>query len=271
MWGRYASRRGEARYPSLWDGRVAAWCPSVTGPTGVRLYDLQSQRYQGTLTNMDAPTDWVRSTGQYALDFDGVNDRVTLPSAVKVTTGVAFSVSLWGNTTNLTTVQYPHAITLQSTVGTTPFEIAISAQTAYLGVIWGSSANWGNFRNGIAWASNVWNHVAIVYNGGTATVSSSWKSYVNGVEISVAASGPFAALTNSSVIGGVAGGGSSNHWLGLIDDVAAYNRTLTAGEIRTLSRRRGIAYEARRQDYGSSGFQAAWARQRAQLIGGGLR
>ena len=270
MWGRYASRRGEARYTSLWDGRVAAWCPSVTGPTGTRLYDLQFGRYQGTLTNMSPADDWVRSSGQYALDFDGSNDRVDLSSAVTVTTGAPFSVSLWGNTTNLTTVQYPHFMTIRSTVGTTPFGIVVSAQTAYLGVNWGSANNWSTFRTGVSWSSNVWNHVAIVYNGGAATVSSSWKSYVNGVEISVVASGAFTAITNSSVIGGVAGGGTSNYWLGLIDDVAIYSRALRAGEIRTLSRRRGIAYEARRQDFGEAAFKAYWARQRTQLIGGGI-
>jgi hypothetical protein len=72
-------------------------------------------------------------------------------------------------------------------------------------------------------------------------------------------------------IAAVAGSPETQYFNGQIDDVAIYNRALTAGEIRTLSRRRGIAYEVRRQDFGSSGFQAAWARQRTQLIGGGLR
>jgi len=55
------------------------------------------------------------------------------------------------------------------------------------------------------------------------------------------------------------------------DDVAVYNRGLTAGEIRLLATRRGIAYEARRDIvFGSSGFSAYWARRNSQIIGGGV-
>jgi len=53
--------------------------------------------------------------------------------------------------------------------------------------------------------------------------------------------------------------------------VAVYNRGLTAGEIRLLATRRGIAYEARRDIvFGSSGFSAYWARRNSQIIGGGV-
>lgn len=67
----------ESAYPQLWEGVVGAWCPSL-GPTGSRLHDMSRFSNWGTLTNMDAATDWVVDGGQYALDLDGVNDCVVI-------------------------------------------------------------------------------------------------------------------------------------------------------------------------------------------------
>jgi hypothetical protein len=286
MWGRYASRRGEARYPSLWDGRVAAWCPSVTGPTGVRLYDLQSQRYQGTLTNMDAPTDWVRSSGRYCLDFDGTNDEVNCGTGASLANfattagnpGVTFSFWIRPNSTSvsgtimarndgnsvqagwwLTQVNATISITLERTVGNARFSSTSLGLTA-----------------------STWSHVAVTLRPGMAgqTSSGDVAIWFNGVAASVqqntSGSGTQALdsdLAETFYIAryGKTSSGGNGFFAGQLDDISIYRRVLTAGEIRTLSRRRGIAYEARRnQDYGSSGFQAAWARQRTQLIGGGV-
>ncbi len=71
LFGRFASRRSEARYPTLWDGLIGAWCPSVQNPSGITLLDLSGYGRNGTLTNMDAPTDWVYSAGRRCLDLMG--------------------------------------------------------------------------------------------------------------------------------------------------------------------------------------------------------
>ena len=69
----------ESTVPQLWKGVVGAWCPSL-GPTGSRLHDFSRFNNWGTLTNMDPLTDWVVDGGQYALDFDAVNDYVVAGS-----------------------------------------------------------------------------------------------------------------------------------------------------------------------------------------------
>jgi hypothetical protein len=53
----FAPRDGQAIWPELWRGCVGAWNPGL-GPTGLRLYDWSPYRNHGTLTNMDAGTDW---------------------------------------------------------------------------------------------------------------------------------------------------------------------------------------------------------------------
>ena len=257
MWGRYASRRGEARYPTLWDGRVAAWCPSVTGPTGTRLYDLQSQRYQGTLTNMDPPTDWVRSSGQYALDFDGSNDHVLTGDTVLPSGNSARSVSAWFRTNAKKSFsvifRYGTAATSQM------FWMGLDNAGQVVVTQFGSAL----FASGDR-ADNRCHNLTVTQ------IANAYVAYIDGIAIGSN------IMTTNTVLTGTASIGNSydqigNEFAGQIDDVSVYNRALKSGEIRTLSRRRGIAYEARRQDFGGSGFQAAWARQRTQLIGGGLR
>jgi len=262
MWGKFASRRGEARYPGLWDGRVAAWCPSVTGPTGARLYDLQFGRYQGTLTNMDTSTDWVRSSGQYALDFDGSNDYVDCGNnaAINPTSGIA--ASAWVFPASSSSVQVWVIARDDATLGRAfAFGPRFNSDSKLWLQINGASTLIGNS----AVAKNTWSHVAF-----SGRPSSGYVIYLNGIADGTASWTAPASTTGSTTIGSRTYAGSNGYFTGRIDDAAIYNRALTAGEIRTLSRRRGIAYEARRQDFGEAGFKAAWARQRTQLIGGGL-
>jgi hypothetical protein len=223
---------------------------------------------------MDAATDWVIDGGQYALDFDGSNDRVDIGSAAAVTTDIPFSVSLWLRSTNLTTQLYPHALCLKSNTGTTPFEIAVSAQTGYTGVIFGSASTWGQFRNNVTWTSAVWNHVVLTYSGGTSTLTASFRSWVNGVEATTATAASYSALTNSGAIGGVAGGGSANVWFGQIAEVVVFSRQLTPNEpSRLYQLGRGGMLERRRRRRLYS-VQADVVKSylfvgRGQLIGGG--
>ena len=71
----YARNASESENPKLWDGLVGAWMPSL-GVTGETLRDVSGNGNHGTLTNMDAATDWVATSKGLALDFDGTNDYV---------------------------------------------------------------------------------------------------------------------------------------------------------------------------------------------------
>jgi hypothetical protein len=77
---------------NLWQGVVGYWSASA-GPSGYRLLDRSGRGNHGTLTNMDAATDWVVDGGRYALDFDGSNDRLDLASSV--TFSGDFTLNIW--------------------------------------------------------------------------------------------------------------------------------------------------------------------------------
>lgn len=61
----------------VWLGSIAALCPSqdTTGDGTTTLTDFTGVS-SGTLTNMDASTDWVTDSGKRCLDLDGANDYV---------------------------------------------------------------------------------------------------------------------------------------------------------------------------------------------------
>ena len=78
IFGEHAKCQAEAEYPELWRGLVGAWSPCLSPRGGTVLRDLSGRGNHGTLTNMDATTDWVTSGGKTALDFDGSNDYVSI-------------------------------------------------------------------------------------------------------------------------------------------------------------------------------------------------
>jgi hypothetical protein len=75
----YAKSADESASPHLWNGLVGAWMPSL-GVTGDTLRDVSGNRNHGTLTGMDAATDWVATSKGLALDFDGTDDHVVIPT-----------------------------------------------------------------------------------------------------------------------------------------------------------------------------------------------
>ena len=279
LWGRYASRAGEARYPQLWQGRVFGVCPSVQGPAGLNAYDLSGRGRHTTLSGMDAPTDWVRSTGQFALDMDGVNDQIVIPSPAGIPAN-AMSFATWLRTTQdsafmLFSVTAPATgkfgtIWLGNAVTGTLSNEIVTVETSM-----GASTIRGYTNASRTFFDGSWRHVAVVFNG-TATVI-----YVDGIRRTTTLGGGQTdngklwdtTLTATKCrIGSVDYGSGDSFFARMVwDDAAIWQRPLTDGEARLLATRRGIAYEARRDVLGgSSGFQAYWARRQNQIIGGGV-
>ena len=79
----YARNASESENPKLWDGLVGAWMPSL-GVTGETLRDVSGNGNHGTLTNMDAASDWVATSKGLALDFDGSGDDILIDAGDKL-------------------------------------------------------------------------------------------------------------------------------------------------------------------------------------------
>ena len=205
---------------------VAAWVPSrdTAGNGTTTLTDFIGSR-NGTLTNMDAATDWVADTGSggvRAIDFDGVNDFVTAspvwsPPAsaswsfwLKMTeTPANFKIVLWGSTR--------------------PGD----AWNFGWGFYWTSSTALKFFRGSyvtagvsatIATPSN-WNHVVITSSNTVLT------SYLNGSQVST---GTVGAINSSpSLIFGEGNSATYNSAVRL-DDIRFFESELNSSDVSDL-------------------------------------
>ena len=233
--GFYSPRRGGTpKYPSLWDGCVGAWAPSL-GATGSRLFDHSAYGNHGTLTNMDAASDWVVSGGKWALDFDGTNDYVTTDA------GRALKSTGSGDATFAAFVRFKDTaradfLIWKASSGTPDISLyssGVSQLSLYV------DASEINVSTTISTES--FYHIAATKQG------DSWALYVNGLlggTMTKALS--FSGHTDVIWFG-------SNHTAfsplaaynlnGNLDDIRIYDRALSQPEIRLLARRRAIAFE----------------------------
>lgn len=263
LFGKYASRASEAKYPSLWRGKVFGFCPSVTGPTGLRAYDLSGRNNHGTLTNMDAGTDWVTSQGRYALDFDGSNDFIAIPYLVSF----PFTLSCWVQSRTVAADQYVFSLASSSSNGPNFALVLAGGQTG--DPIWAvHEPNTGTAparsSSAGAYVVNEWYHLAGVF------LSSSFRQlYVNGIAQAANTSLIGATTVDRMSIGNLNRLSPAAHLNGLASDASVYDRALSPNEIRLLATRPGIAYELAPRRW-SVAMSYRRRTQYAQLVGGGI-
>jgi len=250
------------KYPNLWHGCIGAWCPSQDNSRSTRLTDFSGYGNHGTLTNMDAASDWVVSGGRGALDFDGTNGYV---QANKIAIITAFSVSFWINPASV-------AISNRMIIGEWSATNAnrswiISTENSFgsrivFGTDSGSQNNLSRTTNNVL-SVGTWQNYVAVFPG-----SYSLTLHLNGVSLPLTdvIKGSFAYNTTSTdpLTIGRQFGGASTEFQGQLDDIRIYNRSLTPSEIQLLARRRGIAYETTRwRAYATQGAAPAIPNRRS--------
>lgn len=236
----------EYLYPSLQKGLVGAWCPSVQRARGVSaIVDQSPSNKSATLSGMDPATDWIPSEGKYALSFNGTISRALIDDKILLPNANAASMCCWVKPGTFSASCRPisqggNNLTIQRLSATT--WRAVCAATGS-GQVLSSTVS---FTNG------VWQHWALVW------LNSVVYMYVDGVLLRQQTLGGGSATLGTApetaCIGDSSAGGQKIN--ALIDDVSIYGRSLLPSEVKTLSLRRGIAYETRR-------------RTRAYVAGGG--
>jgi len=270
----------ELRYPGLWRGCVGAWNPGL-GPSGLTLRDWSGRGNHGTLTNMDAGTDWVSSQGRYALDFDGSNDCVVLPSTV-LTSGSPFSLTWWEYVTvDSGAFSGRFSFNMRGTANRFVV-IRPKDQLAYGSLSWGPapgdpSASESN-ASSTTQALNKWRFFAITgSNPNGSFVTGGYRLYEGGIaeavtQKTVKQGSTFTTIpAATSQIGDYGASAGTN---ALLTDMRIYDRILPPAEVSLCGFRRGIAYELAPRRRASvavagGGFKAAWIPRRSLVIGGG--
>jgi hypothetical protein len=264
----FAPRDAQPLYPELWRGCIGAWAPCL-GPTGVTLRDCSQYAFHGTLTNMDAGSDFVPDNGRYALEFDGTNDHVVTAASSPVSNAPVFQASWW--------MWFPTAGAWGT--GLRNAFMANNANIAFRGAVFtftNTTVNMNWQQTGLSSATgrditaNVkvgWNHFA----GGAANGVYTW--YVNGALVaSQSYSGTLTLPTARPLeIGGDVTNaryfGGANSRPNKLNDLRFYNRQLSPNEVQLLASRLGISYEMAFRRRAS--FVAGFNRRRRLLVGAG--
>lgn len=192
---------------------VAAWIPSLdtAGNGTTTLTDLVGSAH-GTLTNMDAATDWVADTnagGVRALDFDGSNDVV---NATIASLANPFSISCWNSIDG-----FPNSFPMWFGGGNLILGVAMTLNGGAAFYAGGQyfSARYFN-------VSNVWQHIVYTSDG------TNIRLYLNGSLQDTK------AFTAGSITAVTIGKANVYPFRGRLDDIRLFGAVLDTTDIAYL-------------------------------------
>lgn len=215
----YARSAAESANPGLWKGLVGCWMPSL-GPTGSTLRDVSGWGNHGTLTNMDASTDWVVGEKGGALDYDG-SDHVAVPYHTLLD-GDEITISVWVKFNTLApSVQYAGIVSRDDT--NDAYNIVFTDSTNTLAFAIRKSA-WSEIYTS-AVITRKWYHLVLTHTGDTMS------GYVDG-QFFDSDTNATAILRKSSII--KFGQYGSDGMDCSIATISTHSRALTPNEIQQL-------------------------------------
>jgi hypothetical protein len=262
LFGKYASRKSEAKHPDAWNGLILSACPSITGPTGTKLYDLSGRHQVGTFGASFAPaTDWARSAGQYHISM-GSSKLCNFGSAVPTITGGKISVGCWFRFS--TTLTNAPLIARWGSAFAYTLLVPVGSNNKMSFFINTSSGINGATTTG-TYADGLWHHACGCFDGAqVGIVIDGGRSEA----VFVAHTGSMVAAAAENVVLGNYSNSTGNFFTGDMDDV----RISSELPVGINARARGIGFSAKRAiSFGQAiTFRAAWVRNRSQVIGGGL-
>lgn len=223
--------------PALNLGLVGYW--SMDEGVGGLAYDKSGNGNVGTLTNMDPATDWMDGKVGKALDFDNVDDMVSVSSSVPLNNLPAITVSAWSKSNSYGEGGQGFFIDKSNSEasGWTFQKLATNSVVKFV------VAYDGGIDLQVRTASNTfpasdfgnWIHWTVTWDG--TPNYSGVHIYKNGVEVSYGTRTDGVGNREvdnaySTVIGNFRTG--SRTFDGVIDEARVYNRALSATEVRRL-------------------------------------
>jgi len=191
--------------------------------SGTTASDSSNKGNDGTLTNMDASTDWVSGKIDGALDFDGSNDHILVPHDPALSLINQLTVASWiyKNTKS----GYDFVINK----GTSGNNRNYCFGTVNDRIVFGFYN--GGFRRyviDVNLQTATWYHIAATFNNAKNKV----RVYLNGAEVKNWTTNRQPLINSENLYIGRSQFGQ--YWDGKLDDVRIYNRVLNPVEIETL-------------------------------------
>ena len=211
------SNTASATTPAAPSGLVAAY--GFEEGSGTTVTDASGNGHTGTITNAT----WA-ATGKYgkALQFNGTNALVSIPSAASLQLSTGMTLEAWVNPSTVNAIW--RDVIYKANDNFYLEATSTNASKPDAGLIAGGS--YADAYGTAALTANTWSYLTETYDGSTL------RLYVNGTQVaSTAHTGAIATSTNPLQIGGDSLYGQD--FAGLIDEVRVYNVALTAAQIQT--------------------------------------
>lgn len=256
LFGKWASRKSEARYPTLWNGLVYAQSPSVQSPSGATLYDFSSRNIHASITG---GATWSRSGDITSIDTSASSTQwveIPLMAMRKLYSTQRFSIMLWHRTLAAANSAPQDKVLFALNGGYAAVSLYYDGTDN--NVSWTTSGSFGNrLTSSIRTFDATWHCIVATYDLGQTSL------YVDGL---LAGSKTqtlqdFSAATLNSRIGSTPNSG--NHLPGSIGQCAAWNRPLTVAETTLLTKRRNAIFVANKSITGGQTIN----RRRRLLVG----
>jgi fibronectin type 3 domain-containing protein len=198
------------------NGPAAAY--AFTEGTGSTTADASGNSLTGTLTNGPA---WIAGHTGNAISFDGVDDRVSIPSTLDVTT-LPFTLEAWVRPVNRSSWHVIFSKRSSYSAAGMRFDVGLADSTGTVYVTTFTTTRTFTYAPPL----NTWTHLAVVAD------STGTRLYVGGVlQQSL---GVITLGTGSTAAVGIGRTGDNDDpFAGAIDDLRFYKRSLTLAEIQT--------------------------------------
>ena len=197
--------------------------------TGTTAFDNSGNSNHGTLVNMEE-ADWVDGVVGKCLDFDGVDEYVTIPNYYWAA-DTDFAISFWVNFTTYNSYQNVLS-TCSNTGGDDGWWVEFGTSRGFTVVSNSSIFLEDNVQSLAGLSTGEWYHIVIARSG---TGTNNLKGYIDTVLFGQGSSNvAIGDITNPLLIGRYAAGYNSLWLNGKADEVRIYSTALTASEIKAL-------------------------------------
>lgn len=205
------------------DNLVGWW--KLNEDTGIIAYDSSPNKRNGILNSTSFSSNSTNGLYDDALNFDGLDD-VIITEDIDIPSGNNFSVSVWFNTTSnsLGAQGIGYLIQKDQFVGSSPYSMYLSNSENRLNVSVGGTS----VQAFVTSNDGLWHHGVLTLSGNLISC------YYDGQLKNSVTTPTFIENNENMSIGSSEVGVTYRPFLGKIDDVRVYNKTLNSLEIKAL-------------------------------------